>query len=169
MTRWISLTTAAVTTALVLAVAGCADDDNPGNVNSTTSADPLPEESASNTSVPATPVSEPTQSESASTSGSASTAAGANDFTMRTEDGSVDLTGPVSTCENPDETTLRTEFTAGGSTVEVDIRRGTGAVAVAGAASYDGRVTSIQVGDVGNVMIAGKGGGTTFTVTGTCP
>lgn len=166
--------TTAVLLVSALALAGCGDDDNPGSVNSTTSAAPTPEETDPAPSVTSTP--SPSETSSPSPSETSAPTPGPNDFTMTTKDGSVEITGPVTACENPDETSLETEFSDGSSTVDIDVERGRGEVDVEGATQFEGRVSSIQVGDTGMVTIAGKGGlsddsapTTAFMITGTCP
>ena len=166
--------------AVLLSVSACSGEDNPEGISSTTSdiASPSPEDT--DTSVPSvTPTTEESSSPSspsAAPSSASGSSTGANDFTMKTKDGSLTVAGAADRCQNPSETTLVVTFAGDGSTVKVNVKNSNGGVVVSGSNGFEGRVTSIMVGDTGNVMISGKGSAaddsarpTSFTITGTCP
>ncbi len=96
-------------------------------------------------------------------------------FTLTTADGEVEVTGTTDGCDNPSESTLAVTFTDGMTTVEVDAADGTGFVMISGDVEFEGTVTSVVVGDAGNVEVEGDGSiadpgssPTTFTITGSC-
>jgi hypothetical protein len=96
-------------------------------------------------------------------------------FHLTTEDGGVDVTGTSEGCDNPTETSLAVTFTDGATTVEVDSTDGSGSVVASGDVEFEGTVTSVMVGDGGDVEVSGDGSlsdpgaaPTAFSITGSC-
>lgn len=94
-------------------------------------------------------------------------------FELTTANGDVTVRGSSDGCTNPSETTLDVEFTDGTNEVVISAEDGEGSVIIPGL--FEGTIDEIAVGDIGNVMISGRGGladdsaeATTFEVLGNC-
>ncbi|KAA1418321.1 hypothetical protein FE697_021100 [Mumia zhuanghuii] len=143
---------------VLLATAACGDDD--------------PDDD--DTPTPAATTDAP--SEATPTTGATS---GSDDdrmeFELDTADDSVDVDGAATACDNPDEGTLNVTFADDGATVVVAVSGGTGSVTVSGSTEFEGRITSMIIGDDGSVNASGEGTladdtaqPTTFTLEGRC-
>lgn len=152
----------ATVAALTLATLGAcgSDDDDP----TTTVSDPT------ETSESTAPSGGTTGSPTSDPSGGGT----AGPFVLTTDNDDIRVSGNSQAgCTNPDETTLEVSFTDGTLVVQVSAEDGEGTVIVPG--FFEGTIDSIQVGDLGDVFISGRGSladdtaePTTFDVTGSC-
>lgn len=110
---------------------------------------------------------------STSTDGTASTKA-----VLKVASPSYDKTFVIGSCSSSGETAVKLNGQADNLTVTIDATNGTGSLSISGASETDGitlkgDVTSVTVGDTGDVLVEGtftapNFSGEKFTVTGSC-
>ena len=159
----------------VLAVAplACGSDDETDSDSPTTAETASSEPDRSDTNSSGTGSTQDTGGTTASTDGGGTAELGSLEFELTTANGDLTVRGASDGCTNPSETTLDVTFTDGTSEVVVSAEDGEGSVIVPGL--FEGTIEQIAVGDLGNVMISGRGGladdsaePTTFEVLGNC-
>jgi hypothetical protein len=164
-----------------LALVACGSDDEADGGSSTTAGTSSSDTSSSDTSSSDTDSSGTSGTDSAqgatgstrATDPEGASELGSLEFELTTANGDVTVTGTSDGCTNPSETTLDVTFTDGTSEVVVSAEDGEGSVIIPGL--FEGTIDQIAVGDLGNVLISGRGGladdsaePTTFEVLGNC-
>lgn len=160
---------------LAVAPVACGSDDEADSGSSTT-ADTATSDNSSSSTSDTTSGTDSAQGTTGSTQGTdpgGTSELGSLEFELSTANGDVAVRGTSDGCTNPSETTLDVTFTDGTSEVVVSAEDGVGSVIIPGL--FEGTIDQIAVGDLGNVMISGRGGladdsaePTTFEVLGNC-